>query len=216
MDKGQIFITMGIIIIVVLALIKTSLNLSKVLDNKRFLELGLERQEFQNLRSELTKIMQISYNQSNISENVNSFFSFAKDSFLSRATILTSVGVTASFPTVTQNQGTRLNVTFMNYLNEDISSMNLTFNNTQQNFTSIGKYSVFITNLSFTVCCNVNYSLIIRYAAGSFNSTENITIPVELAKSKLTGFFDIKISSLRLEQRDKIKETIVLNDTRRV
>ena len=216
MGKGQIFITTAVIVIVVLVLIRTSLNLSTVLDNKRFFELGLERQEFQNFRSELTKIMQISYNQSNISDNVNNFFSFAKDSFLGRTTILTGVGATASFHTVIQNQGTRLNVTFMNYLDEDISSINFTFNNTQQNFTSLAKSSVLITNLSFTVCCNVNYSLLIRYAAGSINSTENITIPVELTKSKFTGFFDIKVSSPRLEQRDKFTETITLNDTRRL
>jgi len=216
MRKGQIFIIMAIIVIVAMVLLKTSLNLTSILENKRFLELGLENLEFQNLRNEFTKTMQISYNQTNISSNLNNFISFSKDSFLSRATILTAIGLTATFPNVAQNITTPLNITVMNYLDEDITSLNLTFNNTLQSFTSVGKSSVLVTNFSFNTSANINYSLVLNYSSSSFNSSENITIPVEIATTKFIGFFDIKIVSNRLMQRDKFTEIIVLNSTRSV
>jgi hypothetical protein len=216
MGKGQIFIIISVITIVVIVLIRTSLNLTNILENKRFLELGLERVEFKNLRSELSRTMQVSYNMTNISENINNFMGFAKDSFSSRATILTGVGLLASFPQVNQGQNTRLNVTFMNYMDEDITSLNLTFNNSQQNFTSIGKSSAFTTSFVFATQSSLNFSLLMNFTTPTTNSTENITIPVELSTSKFVGFFDIKISSSRLEHRDKFTETIILNSTRRV
>ncbi len=216
MRKGQIFITIAVITVVVIILIKTSLNLTNVLETKRFLELGLERLEFKNQRSELSRIMQVSYNLTNISENINNFMSFAKDSFSGRATILTGVGLLASLPQVNQGQNTRLNVTFMNYMDEDITSLNLTFNNSQQNFTSVGKSSAFTTSFVFATQSSLNFSLLMNFTTSTTNSTENITIPVELGTSKFVGYFDIKISSNRLEQRDKFTETIILNSTRRV
>lgn len=216
MGKGQIFIIMAMIVIVVMVLLKTSLNLTSILENKRFLELGLENLEFQNLRNEFTKTIQISYNQTNISSNLNNFISFSKDSFLSRATILTAIGLTATFPNVTENITAPLNITVMNYLDEDITSLNLTFNNTLQSFASVGKSSVLVTNFSFNTSANINYSLVLNYSSSSFNSSENITIPVEIATAKFIGFFDIKISSNRLVQRDKFTEIIVLNSTRSV
>ena len=104
----------------------------------------------------------------------------------------------------------------MNYLDEDITSLNLTFNNTLQSFTSVGKSSVLVTNFSFNTSANINYSLVLNYSSSSFNSSENITIPVEIATTKFIGFFDIKIVSNRLMQRDKFTEIIVLNSTRSV
>ena len=216
MAKGQIFIIIAVIVITIIVVLKTSLNLTNVLENKRFLELGLERLEFQNLRSELTKVIQVSYNQTNISENVNNFMSFAKESFLSRATILTGIGLTAMFPNVTSGANTSLNITVMNYLDDDISSLNLTFNNTQQNFTNMARSSAFTTSFVFNTTANINYSLMMRYRVPNTNSTENITIPVEIGKTKFVGFFDVKISSIRSEHRDKFTETVVLNVTRRV
>lgn len=215
MGKGQIFIIIAVVTIVVIVLIKTSLNLISILENKRFVELGLERLEFQNLRKELSKLLQVSYNLTNISTNVNDFMSFAKEAFLNRATILTGIGLTASFTQVTRNIDIPLNVTVMNYLDEDIVSLNLSFNNSQQNFTSFAKSSVLVTNFTFTTQSDVNFSLILNYTATSLNSSENITIPVEINTTKFVGFFDVKISSYRLEQRDKFTETIILNVTRR-
>jgi len=216
MAKGQIFIIIAVIVITVIVVLKTSLNLTNVLESKRFLELGLERLEFQNLRSELVKVMQVSYNQTNISENVNNFMSFAKESFLSRATLFTGIALTAMFPNVTSGANTSLNITVMNYFDDDISSLNLTFNNTQQNFTNMARSSAFTASFVFNTTANINYSLVMRYSAPNVNSTENITIPVEIGKTKFVGFFDVKISSIRSEQRDKFTETVVLNVTHRV
>lgn len=216
MSKGQVFIIIAILTVAALILIRTSLNLADVLESKRFLELGLERQEFQNVRNEFTKTIQISYNQTNIPSNVGDFFGFAKQSFLSRTSIFTGVGVIAESPIVLQSVNTRLNVTFMNYLDEDISSLNVTFNSNQQNFTSVPRSSSTVTNFTFSTASSQNYSLLVAYRASSLNSTENITIPVEIGTSKLTSFFDIRMSSIRLEQKDKFTQTIVLNNTRKV
>ena len=216
MGKGQIFIIIAVITIVVIVLLKTSLNLTGILEDKRFLELGLERLEFQNLRSELTKVVQVSYNQTNISDNMNDFVRFSKDSFSSRSNILTGIVLTATFPNITQNVDMPLNVTVMNYLDEDLASLNLTFNNTKLSFASVGKSSAFTTSFTFRTLSDINYSLIMNYTGSSVNSTENITIPVQIGTTKLVGFFDMRISSGRLEQRDKFTETVVLNVTRKV
>lgn len=220
MAKGQIFIIIAIIMVVALVLIRTSLNLTKILENKRFLELGLERLEFQNIRNEMTKTLQVSYNQSNISDNVNSFMKFAKDSFASRTTTMSGIAVTAMFPNVTLSVGILvpipLNVTVLNYFDDDLTNLNLTFNNVKQAFTSVPKSSRVVTNFTFTTGNDVNYSLTMNYTSGSLNGTENITIPVEIGKTKFIGFFDIRISSTRLEQRDKFTEIVTLNSTRKV
>ena len=216
MGKGQIFIIIAVVVVVVLVLLKTSLNLTKVLESKRFLELGLERLEFQNARREMGKIFQVSYNQTNISDNVNSFLSFSKDSFASRATTMNAIGLIAMFPNVSSNIDTPLNVTFYNYFDEDVSVLNLTFNNTKQTFTSVPKSSRLITNFTFRTTADANFSLTMNYTMSSLNGTENVTIPVEIGKTKFIGFFDLRISSSRLEQRDKFTETVTLNLTRKV
>lgn len=216
MSKGQVFIIIAIITVVVLVLIRTSLNLADVLESKRFFELGLGRQEFQNIKGEMVKTIQISYNQTNISANVNDFFVFTKQAFLSRSNIFTGIGVIVESPMVFQNTNTRLNVTVMNYLDDDMSSLNLTFNSNQQNFTTVPRSSSLVTNFTFSTASSQNYSLIVAYRVSSVNTTENITIPVEIGTAKLTSFFDIRLSSNRLEQKDKFTQTFLLNNTRKV
>ena len=78
MAKGQMFIIISIITVVALVLLRTGINLPEVLESKRYLELGLERLEFSNLRSEIRNAININSNQTNITDNVNAFIDLAR------------------------------------------------------------------------------------------------------------------------------------------
>src|SRR3989344_446353 len=51
-SKGQMFIVVGIVVALTLIILRTSIDFTKLIDNKKSMELGLERKEFINIRNE--------------------------------------------------------------------------------------------------------------------------------------------------------------------
>lgn len=214
--KGQMFIIIAVVVISVLVLLKTSLNLVNILENKRYLEAGLERLEFKNAKDELVRSIKISYNQSsNITNNVNDFSKFARNSLSARAMKFTGLLISSIFPNVSGS--TQMNVTTLNLFEDDLQNLNFTFSydSSTSNFTSVAPLQSVTTSFTFPAT-DANYTLTVYYKTASENATQNITIPVEVGKSKYIGFFDLRLSSNRLEQKDKVTETVVLNETRQI
>ena len=78
-NKGQTFIIIAVITIVVLVILKTSVNIQDITQKNRELEGRFEHDFFTNVVDELTKTIDISYYQSsNITNNVYSFANFTR------------------------------------------------------------------------------------------------------------------------------------------
>lgn len=210
--KGQIFLIIAIITIITLMMLRVSLDLNKIMENKRYLESGLERQEFQNVKDEIVKSIVISSkNTSYIASNTNDFAKFARGSLTSRDEELNGFFVHSLFPTVTAGTDTRLNVTVLNILGAEIVTLNLSLNGSSQMFYSIPDSGSVETNFTFTTSSNANYTLTAYYLTAYENKTEEINIPAEIGKSKYVGFFDLRLISSRLEQRDRLTKTYTLS-----
>lgn len=211
MEKGQMFLLMAIIIIVVLVMLRTSLSLTEIIENKRYLELGLERQKFKNIRDEAIRSVEIAYhNSGNMTENVETFLRFARDLLKVEVTDLNGIIISSSFPNVTINTDTRLNVSVLNFLGTSLINLNISFNSSSRNFTSVEDGKSIQTNFNFSTDQNVNYTLTVYYKTAYENKTEEVLIPVEIGKSKFIEFFDLRLISSRLEQRDKFTQTYTL------
>lgn len=210
--KGQIFLIIAIITIVALMMLRISLDLNKIMENKRYLESGLERQEFQNMEDEIVKSIVISSkNTTAIASNTNDFAKFARGSLTSRGEELNGFLVHSIFPTVVAGTDTRLNVTVLNILGTEIVTLNLSLNSSSQMFYSIPDSGSVETNFTFTTSSNANYTLTAYYLTAYENKTEEINIPAEIGKSKYVGFFDLRLISSRLEQRDRLTKTYTLS-----
>lgn len=217
--KGQTFVIMAIIIVIVMVMLKSSLNFVKIIENKRYIESGLERYQFQNVKDELEKTIQISYpNGKNITDNLNEFLKFSRQSFKSRTIELNGLFLEAYFPTIETGIDTRLNVSVLNLLGETINTINLSFSGsgvgqTQTNYT-FEDYNILDTNFTFNLQANVyNYTLNITYNTSSENATKIIIIPTEVGKTKYIYYFDIRMVSNKLEQRDILESTVILNES---
>lgn len=209
--KGQIFLILAVIIITTVTLLKTSLNAASILETKQYLESGYERTEFQNVRDEVVKVIQISYNQTNMTENLNDFVKFSRDSFNSRAMDLNGIFVETIHPTIAEATDTTMNVTVYNFLGSSLKYLNLSLNGTEKTYTDINDDRILKTNFNINAPYSQNYTLWIFYNTSTTNSSESFTIPIEIGKSKFVGFFDLRLVSSRSENRDKFVETTALS-----
>lgn len=208
--KGQMYLIMAIIIIVLLTLIKISLNLTDIIENKKAMEINLERQEFQNVRDEVVKIPILTHRQNNITDNTESFIRFAHDALEARTIDLEGVFVISSYPKVSSNTDTKLNVTFFNFLDDDVEFLNLTFNTTVTTATDVEELERLDRQFDFRISSPTNLTLTVFYNTSSINNTEEITITTEVGKSRFFGFYDLRYVSSKLEQRDKFVQVIDL------
>lgn len=210
--KGQTFLIMGIAIIFILIMLKVSLSLTKVVEEKRHFELGLERQQFDNVRSEVLKAVSIGYNKSSdMMKNTEDFLKFARRPLKINAIDLNGLIVSSYYSNVTANVDNKLNVTALNLLGTELINLTLSFNSLANTFTSVTDGSSIQTDFTFNTGSDVNYTLSVYYLTVYENKTENITIPVEINKSKFVGFFDLRLISDRWEQRDKFTKTYTLS-----
>lgn len=211
MKKGQIFLIIAIITIMFLIMLRISFDLTKIVERKRYFELGLEREQFENIRSETLKSISIAYHEKeNITNNIENFLRFSRDSLIRETIDFNNFVVGSIYPNVTANTNITLNVSVLNFLGAEIQNLDLTFNSSTKSFTSIADGTSTETYFIFNSSSNVNYTLTAYYLTSYENKTENISIPVEIGKSKFIGFFDLRLISDRLEQKDKFTQTYSL------
>jgi len=197
------FLIMAIIIVVILTILKISLGLTQIIENKRYMESGLETQQFQNIKDEVIKTIETSYYQNaEITENVENFLKFVRSYLLEEAMDLNGFVVESIHPNVSVGEDTKLNVTVINLLGTELLSLSLTFNSTK-NFSFIDDEEKVQTDFIFNTDLDANYTLSVFYLTSYGNETNNITIPVEIGKSKFIGLFDLRLISPRIELRDK-------------
>ena len=212
--KGQLFILAAIILVVLLVAIKTSLNIVPILDRKNALESSLEQLDFQNLRAEILRVSDISFNQSNTSQTTNSFINFAKQVLAARTVDFQGLAVETSYANATASQDTRFNVTVFNFFNNPIDTLILNFTyDTSKNQTirNIGSLNSNTTNFTFNTALSTDYTLWIFYNFSTETNAQNLTVKVELGKSKQTNFYNLRFGSYRGSLNDIVNQSFFLS-----
>jgi hypothetical protein len=204
--KGQMFLILSIVIIVLIAMLKSGLNLNNIMQNQQYMESGLERIEFQNIKDEMGKSIQICYSQGNMSDCLDDFFKFSKNSLNARAVDFTGYLVKSSYSYPEINS--QLNVSVFNGFDTEMNTLNLTLNGSSQIFGSIQGVSSIST--TFSVSTDSNYVLTVFYNTSYENKTDSVAIPISSGKGKLITFFDLRMASNRVEYRDKFTDTVTL------
>lgn len=214
--KGQMFVILAIIVATVLVLIKNGIDVAEIIENRRALENGLLKLEFENFRGELANSASINLNSSeNISSDVIRFADFSKTVFSGKDEELQGIFVGSLYNDISTDTDERINVTVYNFFSFPIDTLNLNFSSnplSNRTFNGIESGKSVTTNFTFNINSNKNFSLHVYYKNNAESGrTENVTILAELNKTKFIGFFDIRLESSRLEQRDRFSQTININ-----
>ena len=206
--KGQFFLISGIVIVVVLLLIKSSFNLAQIIENKRSIESSMERKEFLNVKDELIKTVDYSYNK-NESEKIENFIVYVRQRLKAKAIELNGIAIEASLKDVIENSPVGLNVTIFNFLGEDIQSLNLSFScdGSSQSLSNIPDNSSRKVDFTFTGS-NENCTLNANYSTPKESKQYKIQILVEVGKNKFFGFFDLRMKGLTSEIRDEFLKAV--------
>jgi len=214
--KGQIFLIIAILFILFFVVLRNGMSLAEILENQKTLEENLDRLEFDNIRLEYINAISTGFNSTiNITNNTVNFTRYVQLVEQSKGLDIKALSVQASFGNVSPSTDITLNITAFNLLGETISYLNLTFTNAtpaaQKTFSSIPDNTTQETFFNFNTGSAVNYTLYISWNTSSRNSSETITIPVDIAQSKYAGFFDFELVGKRSNHRDKFTETVTIS-----
>ncbi|MEM5766045.1 MAG: hypothetical protein QW423_00125 [Candidatus Aenigmatarchaeota archaeon] len=205
--KGQFFLISGIVIVIVLFLIKSSLSLSRIIEDKRNLETSVEREEFLNVKNALIKTVEYSYNK-NESEKIENYLKYVRERLKSRTIELNGIAVESIYKNVTASADSNLNVTVYNFLGETIKNLTLDFNGSVEQHYNVEDGKSVSSSFLFNTASNANYILSVNYTTSKEIKQYRIVIHVELGKSKFVGFFDLRMKSFTAENRDEFSKIV--------
>jgi hypothetical protein len=205
-NKGQVFLIMAVIFIVILVILRININLTEIIQGGRKLEGNFEKDFFVNVVNELPKVIEISYYQSNnITNNVYNFGNFTRKKMTEKMQEFEFLFVGSITPRSSGSD--TMNVSVVNLLNKPIN-LTLTLNNTippTLNNDNMVDYSSYTT--SFVITQGTHYILTVGYN-GTYE--ENITIVTESGKSKYVGFFDVTLTGKETTYKDKFQKSYTL------
>jgi opacity protein-like surface antigen len=202
--KGQMFLITATIIIVILVLLRTSVNLPNILQKEKELKTRFEKEFFQNTADELVKVIDISYHQpSKITNNVFNFGNFTRKKMTERLQSFEFLYAGVIMPASSGND--IMNVTIVNLLSKPINAT------LQLNSLTPINYSQMLDSTSWTTNYSINqgqtYTLIVGYN-GTYS--ENVTIQTKVNKSVYVGFFDITLTGSETTYKDKFQKNYTL------
>jgi hypothetical protein len=205
--KGQFFLISALVVVVVLSLIKSSLNLTQIIEKKRSLEVSMERKEFSNIRQGLIKTVEYSYNK-NESEKIENYIVYVRKRLKARAADLSGIAIESNLRDVTEGSLSSLNVTIFNFLGDIIKVLNLSFScDGSSQFSNIPDNSSIKVDFTF-IGQDENCSLAVNYKTSKEEENYEILIPVEIGKDKFIGFFDLRMRGLIVESRDEFSKVV--------
>ena len=205
-DKGQVFLITAVIMIIILVLLRIGTNLPDIIQRGRKLEGQFEKDFFINVAHELSKVIEISYHQSNnITNNVYNFGNFTRKKMTEKMQEFEFLYVGCITPKSSGSD--TMNVSAINLLNEPIN-LTLTLNSTptqtrnRDNFVDYNSY-----NTSFSITQGTHYVITVSY---NRTYVENITIETVSGKSKYVGFFDTTLIGKETTYKDKFQKSYTL------
>jgi len=201
-NKGQMFLIMAAITFITLILLKNTINLSDILQNKRELEVRFEREYFSNIVNEMMETVSISYYKpSNITNNVLDFGNFIRRKMKERTQDFNFLYVGLVTATIDNN----MSVKVINLLNKPINAT------LSLNSSSPINYSQMTDSSSWEVYYSItqgdNYIITIGYN-GTYE--ENITLNTKTNKSVYVGFFDITLIGTKTTYKEKFQKSYTL------
>ena len=210
--KGQFFLISSLMIILFLAILKTNLSLVDVIKKKNYMENYFFQEQFENLKREIMKVVQISFDSSpqEISNNLKNFTIFSRKTFFENGIETNGIALRAFYPKLNSSQETNLTVVFLNFLGRKISFLNLSFSETYKSFYNLKNLEEVEANFSFVTSTDKNYTLEVSYSTPLEEENEKIQIEAEIGKSKFYIFFDLSFLTERRKVEDKIFEEFEL------
>lgn len=206
------FLIGSIIIVVVLVLLRTTIDVTDVLEKKRFLEAGVEKAEFENIRSEISKS---AFNAVNASQNMtnatNSFISFAELRLAARTIDLDGVSVISNYRNLTASTDTPLNVTVLNFFDTDLERVVLNLStdfSSPVTFLDVGPGTTRSNQFTLNLASTTNLTLWVYYETPVQKVQQNITVPANIDQSRFVGYFDARMESERGSVRDRFVEEV--------
>jgi len=201
-SKGQMFLIMSAVTFIVLILLKNSINISDILQNKRELEVRFEKEYFSNIVDEMKGVVGISfYNQDNITNNVFDFGNFIRRKMKERTQDFDFLYVGL----VTAGIDNNMSVKVINLLNKPINatlrlnSSDIVNNSEMADASSWEIYYIITEGSGYVI--TVGYNDTYR---------ENITINTKINKSVYVGFFDITLYGAKTTYKEKFQKSYIL------
>jgi len=201
-NKGQMFLITSVIIVVILIILKASVNLPSIIEEKKQLESRFEDEFFTNIANCLLEVTEISYHQSeNLTWNVFDFANFTRKTMNERLLTFDFLYVDA----ITSYSSSKMNVTVVNLLNKPIN-ISLSLNDSQSDsMNNINDSTSW--NANFNINPGSNYILTIFY---NNQFEENLTILTKITKNTYSGFFDITLTGSEATYKDKFQKSYTL------
>lgn len=196
--KGQIFLIISIIVSITLIILKSNLNIKSILEAKRFLEIGIERKEFENLRNEFLKLTQINSSK-DMEEKTEDFLRFLRNSYDSR--LMEFRGILINF----YYSNPYLNFSFFNGIGSTIKLINISLENQYFEKRNLADLSKFKGSFNIQIDQKDFKNVVVYYEYLDKNSTEIFNITLDPSKITYFGFYHIFLSSERTNLNDKIK-----------
>ncbi len=199
-NRGQIFLILSVIIIVVFLLLRGSVNLPDIIQRQKDTESRFEKRFFSNTVDEFQKVVEISSKYDNISTNVFDFANFTRQRMSERLNDLDFLFVAA----LSQRTGTTLNISAINLMNKPMN-LTLTLNSTPSQSLNMDNFlDRTMRENTFTIAQGNDYTVTISY-----NSTynENMTFITRNGFKYYNAFFDITLRSRDTSYKDKFQRT---------
>ena len=192
-NKGQMFIIISVIVIMILIGIKLVSNIPEISESERQLEGNFEDRFFVNIGNELDEVIRISIYE-DIPLNVYDFCNFTDDKMKERAMTFKTlfVGFEANHTTG------QINITLINHMDRDITDTTVTINgNIFQE--DLSDKELWTTNCSYTP--GTEYRVFVTYDGSDYNQT--ILLDTSNSKDQYFGFYDLTLTGSYTEYKTK-------------
>ncbi|MEM5797229.1 MAG: hypothetical protein QXD72_01745 [Candidatus Aenigmatarchaeota archaeon] len=204
--KGQVFLLTAGIIIALLVALKGFAVVQQISSEREILDIALEDLFFKNIETEVERIIGFLANTPNtISDNSIDFLNFTRTGSDGHSLDFRALFVGTLSNTTKQT----MNITVFQFLRENTLNVTIRLDTipVQTNSTFLDDGGIWINNFTFTPGQKYNLTV----SLPDKNYEENITVETKSNKDTYTGFFDLKLISIRAEHRSKVQQTIKIS-----
>ncbi|MBI2547595.1 MAG: hypothetical protein HYW23_04090 [Candidatus Aenigmarchaeota archaeon] len=204
--KAQVLLLTAVIIIGALVALKAYSIISQISTERDILDVSLEDSVFANTNNEIKEIIQTSItNPQTILDHSIDFLNFTRTGSNRHSLDFSAlyVGVLANSTNQT------MNITIFNFLEKTNLNVTIKLNTSvvQTNSTLLNDSGIWINNFTFTN--GQTYNLTVTLPTENYE--ENITVQTRNNKDTYTGFFDIRLISLRAVHVNKFQQNVKIS-----
>jgi hypothetical protein len=211
MAKGQIYLMVGVIIILTMIMIRLSISYSGAIEGGKLMESGLGMQQFENVKDEILNSAGMgAADGSQMAGNIRNFISFSRTHLNANSASLDCALLSSFYYNASAGQTGNLNTTFVNFMGRGMNNLSMSFAGSTFGMATLADGSSASTNFTFTTDADKNYTLTLSFDVGGRSFIENITIPILIGQNRLVAFLDMNIESNYQARSDRVSRTYVL------